>query len=159
MPCDPFMSIFGCNFHPIHSITPLYFVHAYLFHLRPAVSFTLFLRYAPLFSFRTVPEQFKGMFWDYPRPFWKIVGESIVMRCILLGIFAKKIKLLFANGIYGGYTDITIGEKMRYKPRCKPRCKPYRQAEVIIGYCHVRFVMGNGHVISMTLNDRARSVM
>ena len=76
-----------------------YSVHPLLSHLSGSapiyficttVSFTHFLRYTPLFSFRTFPEQFKGMFWAYPRPLWKSVGEPVVMRCILLGIFTEK---------------------------------------------------------------------
>lgn len=65
---------------------PIYFIR--LFHSRPLyVHIPLF---SPLFSFRTVPEQFKGMFWVYPRPFWKSSWESVVVRCILLGIFTEK---------------------------------------------------------------------
>lgn len=92
-----FMSIFGCDFHPVHSITSRLFdsqvpftdpFHRSLF--RSHASFASLCFSAPLFSFRTVPEQFKGIFWVYPRPLWKSVGESVVMRCILLGIFTEK---------------------------------------------------------------------
>lgn len=69
MPCDPFMSIFGCDFHPVNSITSRLFdsqvpftdpFHRSLF--RSHASFASLCFSAPLFSFRTVPEQFKGMF-------------------------------------------------------------------------------------------------
>ena len=158
--------------HPVILFTPLYFVRAFLFRSHPVVSFSRFFHislfqhlsissgcfiHVPPLRLHLIPLYFPSepflsnlrvCFELYSPAFLKKQLRVLCNEMYFIRYFCGKIKSLFVNGIYGGYTDVTIGEEMS----CKSRCKPYRRTEmiigqeIIIGHGHVRFVMRNGRI-------------